>query len=197
MEVRALEIAAGHDGFLRGKPDPALLIGAFFVTAAEPRVVKPLGRMLVRFAPRGRLPLTVAPPLPSVLKARARGVDGDRLVLLAIALEEDAGTDVARLFARLEDGARLRLWATDAPEPSPAGIGELVGGAASAPPFATRVNVIDDSQDLRDGCKADELVGAGMVVIAPHRSEDSYRVHFLADDRKNDWTAELVVKTSG
>jgi hypothetical protein len=32
VEVTELEIAAGHDGFCRGKPDPALLIGAFFVT---------------------------------------------------------------------------------------------------------------------------------------------------------------------
>jgi hypothetical protein len=184
VELSGLEMASGHDGFCRGKPDPAILVGAFFVATAEtPRVI-PLGRVLVRFVPRGKLPLSVSPPLKSVLKARASGSDGDRLVLLAIALEEDAGSDVERVYASLADGALLRVWQTAASEPSPASLGELV-------------QVIAERDDLRDLCTADEFVGAGIVVTAPRRSEDAFRVRFVSGDARNDWTAIVVVKIDG
>lgn len=192
FELCSLEIAQGHDGLLRGAPEPVIVLSAFHVTTGGGPRVRPLGRELVRFLPRGRFPLVVAPPSRSVLKARARCHEGDRVILLAVAIEEDSGADLERVYTHIQDLARIRVWEADAAEPSPVMMADLGALPASTPPFAARVHVLDDGADLRDACEDDEIIGAGLLIIAPHRSEDVYRIRFISEDRKNDWTAVVA-----
>lgn len=200
VELTALDMVTGDDGLLRGMPEPVVLLAAYFVSPATPARAarsQPLGRLLVRLHPEGRFPLVVTPPDRPTLKARVRGTAEDRIILLAVGLEEDSGKDVERLYAHLADAAHLRVYEVDAPEPAPATVTELGAHPATPPPLAQRVNVLVDGKDLRDTCEGDELIGADVVVTSPHRSEEVFHAHFLQMDRRNDWTAILAVSIGG
>ncbi|NUQ76157.1 MAG: hypothetical protein HUU21_21675 [Polyangiaceae bacterium] len=202
MELFALELAAGHDGLLRGMPEPVILLGAFLLANAR---ALPLGRSLVRLnQPSGRFPTTVTPPEPAVLRAKGRATASARIAVLAIAVEEDAGDDVARIYGHLAEGKNVRVWNHEDAVPAPAALSELLAGPDShvppivAPallphPVASRVGVVVDGADLRDLCQADELVGASLFLIPTTRQEEGYRVHFTSSDKKNDWTALISV----
>lgn len=195
VDLTSLEMAMGHDGFFRGEPEPVVLFSAFHVaTQAAAPIARSLGRELVRFAPEGRYPLTVAPPSRAVLRAPLRGSDRDRIIVLAFALEEDNGDDVTRLYTHLTDSTKLRLWDEGAPEPAPASIIELAARPLSTPPEASRMNALDESADLRDACTGDKFVGSGALILSPHRSEDRFRLRFVSHDQRNDWTAIFTVR---
>lgn len=202
MELTALELASGHDGLLRGMPEPVILLGVFLLANAR---ALPLGRCLVRLnQPVGRFPTTVTPPQPAVLRAKGRASASARIAVLAIAVEEDAGKDVERIYTHLAEGKNVRLWNLEDTVPSPAALAELVQGpeapgslaASPAPvphPVAVRVGVVADGADLRDLCKEDDLVGASLFVIPTTRQEEGFRVHFTSGDKQNDWTALISV----
>ncbi|HLM75008.1 MAG TPA: hypothetical protein VK459_20000 [Polyangiaceae bacterium] len=200
MELTALELASGHDGLLRGLPEPVILLGVFLVANAR---ALPLGRCLVRMNPPvGRFPLTVTPPQPAVLRAKGRASASARIAVLAIAVEEDAGKDVERIYAHLAEGKNVRVWNLEDAVPSPTSLAELVPGPEGSPvaasallphPVATRVGVVVDGAELRDVCEDDELVGASLFLIPTTRQEEGFRVHFTSGDKKNDWTALISV----
>lgn len=195
MELTALELASGHDGLLRGMPEPVVLLGAFLVASGR---ALPLGRCLVRLnQPVGRFPTTVTPPQPTVLRAKGRASVSARIAVLAIAVEEDVGKDVERIYSHLAEAKNVRVWNLEEAVPSPAALAELVPGPESTPllphPVATRVGVVADGADLRDACKDDELIGASLFVIPTTRQEEGFRVHFTSADLKNDWTAVIAV----
>jgi hypothetical protein len=194
IELTALELASGHDGLLRGMPEPVVLLGAFLLTDGQARS---LGRVLVRTnQPAGRFPTVVTPTAQAALLGRGRaasGASGARIAVLAIALEEDSGKDVERVYAHLENGKALRVWALDDAVPHVTTLAELGASAPSEPPIAPRVGVLDEGADLRDLCKDDEMVGAALFLIGVNRQEEGFRLHFVSSDRKNDWTAIVGV----
>ncbi|HZF54531.1 MAG TPA: hypothetical protein VE093_38050 [Polyangiaceae bacterium] len=202
MELTSLELASGHDGLLRGMPEPVVLLGAFLLASGR---ALPLGRCLVRLSsPSGRFPTTVTPPEPAVLRAKGRAISSARIAVLALAVEEDDGGDVERIYAHLAEAKNVRVWDLEESVPSPASLAELLSGpeahglpVAATPllphPVVTRVGVVVDGADLRDVCKEDELVGAGLFLISTTRLEEAVRVHFTSGDQKNDWTAALSV----
>lgn len=192
IELTALDLARGHDGLLRGAPEPVVLFAAFLLDAARPP--KPLGRAFARFAPKDRFPAVIPPIEKAVIRGRARSNSLARVVLLGIALEEDSGKDIERVYARLSDGKGLRVWEPEDAIPAPAAIGELTGWALSPAPHSARVHVVEEGADLQDICKEDELIGACAIVLAPRRSEERYYLGFTSPDGKNDWTASLDVR---
>lgn len=193
LDLTSLEMAKGHDGLLRGDPEPVILFSAFHVTTHAALHARALGRELVRLAPQGRFPLVVAPPKRATLRSPIRGIDRDRIVVVAFALEEDSGEDVTRLYTQLTDSSKIRLWDEGAPEPSPASIIELAARPPSTPPEASRMNALDDRADLRDACTGDKFIGAGALILSPHRAEERFRVRFVSQDHRNDWTALFTV----
>jgi hypothetical protein len=201
LNVTALEIASGHDGLLRGAPEPVLLVAAFLLVppaqeaAAGLTPPRPLGRTLIRFSsPEGRFPAVLSLRAPVLFKARARAREDDHILLLALAVEEDTGKDVERLYAHLADARHLRLWDLDAPVPSPSTPAELIAAPylqAHATP--ARVGVLDDGGDLRDTCRDDDFVGAAAALVSTARHEDALRFHLVSADGRNDWTAVTTV----
>ncbi|WP_437722130.1 hypothetical protein [Sorangium sp. So ce861] len=208
LDITALELASGHDGLLRGAPEPVLLVAAYLLFPPDPGAPppapgapaglappRPLGRTLARFsAPQGRFPAVLTLRGPLSFKARARARDDDRILLLVLAVEEDTGKEVERLYAHLADAKHLRLWDLDAPVPSPSTLAELIaapylqGHAAPA-----RVGVLDDGGDLRDTCRGDDFVGASAALVSTARHEDALRFHVVSADGRNDWTAVTAV----
>ncbi|WP_437597546.1 hypothetical protein [Sorangium sp. So ce590] len=201
LNLTALELASGHDGLLRGAPEPVLLVAAYLLFPPDPgaparlTAPRPLGRTLVRFsAPQGRFPVVLTLRAPISFKARARAREDDRVLLLALAVEEDTGKEVERLYAHLADAKHLRLWDLDAPVPSPSTLAELIAAPYLRDHAApVRVGVLDDRGDLRDTCRADDFVGACAAVVSTARHEDALRFHFVSEGGRNDWTAVTTV----
>ncbi|WP_437509407.1 hypothetical protein [Sorangium sp. So ce1099] len=201
LDLTGLELASGHDGLLRGAPEPVLLLAAYLLFPAAPGAPagltppRPLGRTLVRFSqPAGRFPAVLALRAPVAFSARARAREDDRILLLALAVEEDTGKEVERLYAHLADAKHLRLWDLEAPVPSPSTPAELIA-APYLREHATpaRVGVLDERGDLRDTCRDDDFVGASAAVVSTARHEDALRFHFVSADGRNDWTAVTTV----
>jgi hypothetical protein len=197
-DLSAVEFACGHDGLLRGAPEPVIVAGIYQVVGHAAVLV---GRGLVRLHPTGSFPSTLAwevgsgAPGTSLGAGRARTQPGDVLVLLACALEADSGDDVEEIYADLSDGGVFRVWPADADLPAPAALVELA--PAEAEPTGSRVHVIRRGVDLRDGCRSDDFVGACAVVVAAARGVDhALRLRFVSPDGLNDWTAVARLRVS-
>ena len=183
--IDKLEIARGHDGFLRGGPDPVLIAAIYAATAKEIRLV---GRSLHKFESKTEFPTEVKPnvvELPAVvIQAEAPA----RFVFLAIMLEEDGGKDVQRLYGAVEHQSMLSAWAIEQPDVDPAPLATIAASAAFQSP--TRVDLLLEGQHVANTCKSDKWIGAVCCAL-PARdpaARSRYRFPFLAPNRKNDWT---------
>lgn len=193
--VDKLEIARGYDGLLRGPPDPVLAIGVYVHDTSTFRL---FGRSLHRFQPRGRMPLSVAADVDTVAHSAIETSRAFRYVALAIALEEDGGRDVQRLYGMLEHHRLLTVCDTSHREVEPYAIVGLPRDRAWSTP--TPVELIVDGVRASASCESDKLIGAAcwtmepraVVPTAPARAS-VYRLPFLSSDRRNDWTAVLDV----
>ena len=182
--VVELEIARGHDGFLRGPPDPVLIFGVYACFGGEVVVI---GRSLHRFRPRPPFPSSIAPdgaPLPSAMVGTSAT---PRFVVLAIALEEDGGKDVQRLYGAVEHHRKIALWDIEHHDVDPTPITALDEGWGA--PTAAELHF--DAQAASGGCSSDKWIGAVAWALRPRPQPQSslYRLPFLAPDRRNDWTA--------
>lgn len=189
VAVKNLEIVRGYDGLFRGVPEPIVLLAAFLLDGES---VRPLGRQLIRFAiPQNRFPCTVANLSIEALGAKSRAGQQAKILLLMLALEEDSGEDILRIYTHLAEAKHWRIWRLEDPVPSPMAVMEL--GAMPLPtlPYLCSVGVVDDGHELRDICKDDTLVGAGLVMLGTGRWEDEFRIRFLSADERNDWTARV------
>ena len=186
-EVLCLEIARGHDGFLRGDPEPVLIVAAYLLQGPFVQVV---GRSLHRFQAHS--------PFPSNATAKERGLPSctieletelPRWVVLAIALEDDGGEDVQRVFGAVEHHAMMSVWATDQPEVDPLALSAIPEEPGWFPPRP--VNVLLEGRPAAATCRSDKWIGAVCWTMRgrerPERGR--YRLPFLAENRKNDWTA--------
>lgn len=189
--VAELEIARGHDGLFRGPPDPVLVVGVYAVGDGHAALV---GRSLHRFRPTGSFPSKVPPrdderALPT---ADLRTDAPMRFVALAVALEEDGGKDVQRIYGAVEHVGKLALWAAEHLEVDPVGVGGLEGAAWSAP---VAVDLQIDGALASATCTSDKWIGAVAWALAPRKPAwaTRYRLPFQSADRRNDWTALLDV----
>ncbi|MBI5499971.1 MAG: hypothetical protein HY907_06990 [Deltaproteobacteria bacterium] len=186
----AVELARGHDGFLRGKPEPALLFAAWSVGPTSARL---LGRALRLLPVRTPFPCTTVPDEALLLRA-ASPPGHDRVALLVAALEVDAGTDVKWLYAALGDPDSVSVWFEDSPAPDPHGIAEAA--RAAPPPGASRpVRLLRGRVNVEDSCRADQWVGACLLVRPIGSAPTEERLRVVSADRRNDWTACLRLRT--
>lgn len=192
IEVAALEVVAGFDGLLGGKPEPVLVLGAYAVGRGQAVL---LDRAMGRFLPKGRFPVTVSPEAPVKLGARLVSKAEDlHFVLLVLALEEDGGKDVRAFYGSLEHPNELSVFASTQAEVSPLGVGEV--GAARWPlDQPTAVDLLADGSPASSRCTDDTFIGASVLHLSTRRAPATslYRVPFRSADRRNDWTAFLRI----
>ena len=196
--IPKLTVAKGHDGFMRGSPEPTLLVGAFLNDAGG-ATERTLVRGLWRFASPRSMPSDVATAGEHQVRTDIFVTRPASIVLLAVAFEEDAGRDVAEVFSAMETAARLHVWREDEPAPHPLNLAELWLGNADLGPAAfdhpTRVNVHLDGKDLKRNCKSDDYVDALAVVLSANRTHRrDLRFHFRTHDGRNDWTAVMEIR---
>ena len=190
LDVAAVEMAAGHDGLLRGMPEPALLLGLYRV-GGGPAVL--VGRGQIVLQPTGAFPLVVEPPSADRELVRTRislGTD-QCLAILVVALEVDGGRDLARIYAGLQDLAAIRLWEGETVLPSPVPIDEMALRAPTSP--ALVVQAILGEEDLGRTCRDDELVGVCLATRPRRALTEHVRFPFKSADGRNDWTAVVHV----
>ncbi len=186
--VERLELAKGYDGFLRGAPEPTLLVAVYGVTGTRARLA---GRYVYRFEQPTAYPCKVSTREPShescvVVVAEP----SDRLVLLVLAIEEDSGRGLQALYAELERADAIVVWPPDTVTPAPLLLGELEP-QAMAPDLGHRVHVLLGELDPAAKLEGDDWVDAAVLHAAATTQRKRCRFHLCCANARNDWTAEL------
>jgi len=185
LTLQTLEVARGHDGFLRGKPEPAVLVAAYRTNGALPASL--VGRLLLRVPIRSDMPCTVELG-ERELRYDARFPVGERLLVLAFSLEENNGDGVAAVYAALENPAQLLIYSASDSVPSPLSLEDWAKAECRAP-SATAVEVLLAGNALESIVASDQFIAACAFSAAAHaRCDEAWRLPFVARDQRNDWT---------
>jgi hypothetical protein len=190
-----LEVALGYDGFMRGHPDPAIVISAYVVADDQVSCVL---RHLARYHLHRRPPATARAfeGARASFAARARA---DHLIFLAMAVEEDAGTGVQKAVAAAGHADALSLWTYDQTLPNPESLSAAAATLVTRP-GPHRVHVLDDGVDVGRSIDKDDWIGASAWAypwVGGGHGRHRQRVPLRADDDRNDWTLLLEVRLSG
>jgi len=191
--LETLEVARAHDGFLRGKPEPALLIAAYRTNGAASASL--VGRLLIRAKVASQMPCSVALG-EQELRYDARFAVTERMLLLAFAIEEDSG-DVQALYTALEVPEQILLYTALDAVPAPRTLGDWAREEPAAPaaPAAPAVEVLLSSTRLEVLAGSDEYISASAFSVAVQaRSSEVWRLPFVSSDTRNDWTLVLRVQ---
>ncbi|MEM9068986.1 MAG: hypothetical protein AAGE52_10790 [Myxococcota bacterium] len=189
VDVARLEVARGYDGWLGRNPSPVLISAAYSRTADDFRL---MNRLVHRFDARKPFPETFQPNDPRRIEMASVYEGPLEFLVLLIALEQDGGVDVQRLFGAVDRPDSLSVWREggsdielqplrDAPTTwsTPQAVHLLVGGS-----------------DAGRDCKSDKWIGASLLVVPASGGARTgeYRFNVLSPDERNDWTAVLSVR---
>ena len=189
LSLQSLEVARGHDGFLRGKPEPVLLVAAYRTGGKQAASL--VGRLLLRARLAGPIPCNT-PLVQQELHYDARFAPTESIVVLALAIEENSGQGVQALYAALETPGRFVLYDARVPVPVPRALEEW-GGVECAAPAAQPVEVLLGDASLEQWAGSDEYIAAAALSVSTQaRSDEVWRLPFIARDARNDWT--LIVR---
>ncbi len=188
LKVECLEVARGHDGFLRGKPEPVLLIAVYRTNG--PASVSLVGRLLVRALLKSEIPCNVDLG-EQELHYDARFALTERIVVLAFAVEEDSGEGVQALYTALETPEQILLYNALDSVPAPRSISDW-GRAECTAPAAPAVAVLLAATSVDELAGSDEYISASAFSVATQaRTDEVWRLPFVARDARNDWTLVL------
>ena len=191
MSLEALEVARGHDGLLRGRPEPTLLIAAYRTNGVLPASL--VGRQLVRARLNGDIPCSVALAQPE-LRYDARFAPTERILILAFAVEEDSGEAVQALYAAFEAPSQLLLYSPLEAVPSPLALDEWARNECAAP-SAANVEVLFDGAHFEQIDGSDQFISASAFSVSTQlRADEAWRLPFVARDQRNDWTLILRMR---
>ena len=188
LELLELEIASGYDGLWRGNPEPAIVIGVY---GGAPRtLLRALFRLHIAAA---RFPQTIRVQHDELsVRGELSESDGN-LVVIAVALEEDNGDGVQRIYGALERAAQLSLSALVGHDADPQSLTEIIA-KPDAWRQARRSIVLVDGVPLSHGLVGDKWVAVAALCVARNNGTRKHRVHLVSEDRRNDWTAIIATK---
>lgn len=187
LRMEELELAKGYDGLLRGAPEPTVIVGVYAVADDHAQL---MGRFLYRFERPEGFPCKVATREPSREACSVAVRPGARLVVLALAIEEDSGRGLQALYAELERGDAIVVWAHDQAAPIPLHLSELDDGTAT-PLHGHRVHVLLGEWDPGATLVGDDWVDAAVLHTLPAVQRERHRLWFQSADGRNEWTAAL------
>jgi len=189
--LETLEVTRGHDGFLRGKPEPVLLVAAYRTNGVLPASL--VSRLLLRARIEQDMPCRVE-LAQRELRYDARFADEERLLLLVFAVEENGGEGVASLYAAFENPGQLLIYDASEAIPNPRTLEEWAKSECSAP-CARPIEVLLAGSALAEVTDSDQFIAASAFsVFAQARSDEAWRLPFLARDARNDWTLLLRMR---
>lgn len=193
VSAGALDLARGHDGFLRGHPEPVLLVGLYRCHGGDADM---LGRTVIHFERVARVPGEIAPVAGrDGFATEGYIANGGALAVLVVALEEDRGRDIASLYAELIEAGEILLWASDAGEAVPAPLAELPHHGAEGELAAVELKIA--GRFPRDWFRADDYIAAAAAWLTPNRGRLRLRARLRSEasrEARNDWLAELEIR---
>lgn len=187
FDIDAVRFLRGHDGFLRGKPEPLLLVGVYAV-----------GDGRIRTAGTGQLTPVVSGPYPCVHEPPQRRVCAKKLprgttrvVVLALGLEVDSGQDARVVAGGLADAAGWVVRGADGAYAVPFSLSELSLLSPFCPPRGgMRVHARLEGVDLGELCQRDDWVGGAVLVLDPTRpGTERWELVLRSEDGRNHWVA--------
>jgi len=191
LALETLEVTRGHDGFLRGKPEPVVLVAMYRTNGSLPATL--VGRSLVRVRLTRDMPCSVELGVRE-LSYDARFAATERIVVLAFALEENGGQGVATLYAAFETPERLLIYDATEPVPSPNTLNEWADCQCRAP-SARAIEVLLSGAPVEQSTGSDQFISAcAFSVKSQDRADESWRMPFVARDARNDWTLLMTMR---
>lgn len=182
-----LELARGHDGLLRGYPEPVFLVAVYDVRAAKRCQL--LARAAFRYDKVTELPGLVQP-------RDGGGVAGLRVagevavVVLAIAVEQDSSRDIQKLYVQLEQPDAIVAWPTT-------GVPETIEQLAESLPREdpTAVEIKLGGRYPSEWFRSDDFISAAAAcaTISRHRPRD-FDFPARSADGRNDWRARVSLR---
>jgi hypothetical protein len=106
-----------------------------------------------------------------------------------VAMEEDSGADIQRLYAELEHEEKLQFLETS-DDPRALYLEEILTHPSTWEQ-SHEVDLLLDGERFDQGCSKDKWIAAGLF-SATHRS--TQRVHLVSGDKRNDWTAIVSLR---
>lgn len=153
-----------------------------------------VGRLLLRSKLNSEIPCVVLGA--EELRYDARFADTERLVVLALAAEENSGHGVQALYTALEIPEHILLYSALDSTPSPRTLSEWSGQEWAAP-AAPAVEVLLRGHSIAALAGSDEYIAASAFSVSPHaRCNELWRLPFVAPDQRNDWTLVLRLRVS-
>lgn len=186
LNTKALEVADGKDGFLRGRPDPAVILAAYAVHGTDTHCV---GRSIFRFVPNRSMPCTVAPKEGSPISKQLTFRDSLDYVIIAASVEENSGDGIRAAYAAFEYHRALSLWSLEDSHPSPMQLSEISSEKKGwlAP---VRAGLLVEGNDVAKTFTDDAWVGAvAWCIPGEHSGVLEYRLPFRSNSSVNNWTA--------
>lgn len=190
LRMDPLELARGYDGLLRGAPEPVVMLAVY---GAGPEHARLAGRSLFRFERPGAFPCKVAAREPAADPCTVVVEPAGRLVILALAVEEDSGRGVQALYAELERGDAIMVWSSDGVLPVPQHLYELDAPSVAAD-RGHRVQVLLGERDPARRLDGDDWVDAAVLHSTLEVRQAQHRLHLCSADGRNDWTAQVEVR---
>ena len=189
--LHEVEFVAGHDGFMRGKPEPELL---FVAIAQDDERIALLQTSRRKLAIQGSFPCTAALANKLVINARVPRW-AQHITLLCLGVENDGGKDVDLLAGALDDLSAWKTRATDSSIAAPFALNELSVLPPTQAPSALRVRVSYQGEDAGALCKKDDWIAASMVLLdATKPADNRWTMRLLSDDKKNDWKPKVELR---
>ncbi len=187
VSFEPLLVVEGKDGFLRGLPDPTLVLCAFAIDSAGH--VRTALKGVVRFAVAGRAPAH-APPSVSALASTSLAPT-DIVVLVAALFEENGGADIRALAAALEDHGGVSVVDIGGGVPV---VHSLVEAAAVDVNAGMVARGILCGRRDPSRTTSDQWVGGALLVLAGGKKQRAWRAHRVAlrsADGRQDWVLSL------
>jgi hypothetical protein len=189
LRLQTVVLRRGHDGFLRGQPEPVLLPALYQLRRGEPCLV---GKTRFALAVTQPFPSTVTPDA-ALLQAKLDDRAGS-LALLCAAFEEDSGEDLALVASQLEDPSAWSVRAADSPIAAPFALADLGLAHWATPSSGQQVELLHRGVSLATRCTSDDWIGAVALVFEPRRGLQRCAPRIAAANGRNDWELKLELR---
>jgi len=191
LRPEAMEIVAGHDGLARGLPEPVAVVAAYYCNAEGTALVS---RALVPFAVEGKAPswaqtIPRQQPAPSWFVAETSGT----VVVVAVAIEEDSGKDIQRIYADSDLADELLIWPLDGGGAVPCALDRIAELSVAEAPIQVGLHTAGGAPS--DTVRSDDYVGTAAVWLATPtdlRTRD-FALPIRSRDGRNHWIVNLSV----
>jgi len=190
--LHEVEFVAGHDGFLRGKPEPELLFVAIAQDDERICLLQTSRRKLA--LAKGGFPCVAELPNKLVINARVPKW-ARQIALLCLGLENDGGKDIDLLASALDDLSSWKVRATDSSIAAPFALDELTVLPPTPAPTAMPVRLSYQGEDAGALCKKDDWVAASLALLDARKAAgNTWKMRLRSADRQNDWKPKVELR---